>query len=440
MKPTVYIFTVGCSKNQVDSEVMSGILKKQGFSVVDDATGAQVIVVNTCGFIEAAKIESIEAVLELARCKEQGSCSLLIAVGCMVEKFAEEMKQAMPEIDEMMGTGHYQDIGKLINDALELLPDDNQEQKKDHYLDRDLENIGATAYLKIAEGCNNNCSYCLIPQLRGPYISRPKEDILAEANMLYQSGVKELVIIAQDITYYGLDIYGHRKLPELLEKLAEIPFAMIRLLYANPQGIDDRLISVIKDNDNICNYLDMPIQHCSAGVLNGMNRPDSALSIIETVNKLRKAIPDIAIRTTVMVGFPGESEENFNQLIELIDKLQFDWVGSFAYSREGDTIADQLINQIAPDVKQERLDEIRQYSENFSARDLQKYLGQTIPVLVTDTAQEIYGENWFAGRSQYQAPDVDGLIYFSSPTAKIGDIINLKIRACEMFDLIGEVI
>lgn len=434
---SVYLRSLGCAKNQVDSELMCGVLKKEDFQIVGDPAEAEVIIVNTCGFIESAKMESIETILALAQYKEQGKCRLLLAVGCMAEKYAAEMAESMPELDGLMGVGHYEDIGSLIKTQLGLKPD-RVAMANNVYLERDYSALGATAYLKIAEGCDNNCSFCLIPQLRGPYKSRTIEDIIEEAEALYQQGIKEIILLAQNTTYYGIDLYGKCQLPLLLQKLADIPFAMIRLLYAYPEGIDDELIQVMKNNSNICHYLDMPIQHSVNHILAAMNRPDTCEAILYKLALLRQAMPDITLRTTVMVGFPGESDEDFEQLISFMEEAQFDWVGAFPYYQEDDTPAAELPQQVDEEVKQERLDILMKCTAKITASRLQRFVGCSLPVLVSEDAAELYGEGWLAGRSQYQAPDVDGVIYFPARKASIGEIIELTITDSDIYDLRGE--
>ena len=434
----VYLQSLGCAKNQVDSELMCGVLKKDGCIMLADPADADVIIVNTCGFIESAKIESIQYILELAQYKESGCCRLLLAVGCMAEKYGGEMLEAMPELDGVMGSQSYQDIGRLIAEKLgwpaasPCAPADNV------YLERDKDALGAMAYLKIAEGCSNNCSFCLIPQLRGAYKSRPMEDVLEEAAVLAENGVKELVLLAQDTTFYGHDLYGEPRLAALLAKLAKLPFSMIRLLYAYPGGINDELISVMAANDNVCRYLDMPVQHGVDKILAAMNRPDTAASILATIARLRKAMPDIALRTTLMVGFPGETEEDFSALLEFMETAAFDWVGAFPYYQEEDTAAALMPEQMDNDVKQERLSLLMQKAAALTQKATMRYIGRTLRVLVVASAADIYGEGWWAGRSQYQAPEVDGLIYFPSAKAQVGDIVDVVIADNDIYDLIGE--
>ena len=435
---TVYLQSLGCAKNLVDSELMCGVLKKEDYIIVSDPADADIVIVNTCGFIESAKIESIQSILDLARYKENGRCKLLLAVGCMAEKYGDEMLESMPELDGIMGSANYQDIGHLIADKLGLDVRPVHTLTDNIYMERDKAAIGAMAYLKIAEGCDNNCSFCLIPQLRGSYRSRPVEDICEEARGLYDAGVKELVLLAQDTTYYGIDLYGERRLAQLLAALAEIPFALIRILYAYPGGITDELIEVMASRDNICHYLDMPVQHGVDKILSSMNRPDTRESILDTVSRLRKAMPDIALRTTLMVGFPGETEEDFNGLLGFMDAAKFEWVGAFPYYAEDDTAAAVMPEQVDTEVKKERLDILMRKAAVITGDSLARYINKTMLVLVVDTAIDIYGEGWWAGRSQYQAPDVDGLIYFPSDSARIGDIVNVHILESDVYDLIGE--
>ena len=474
---TVYLLSLGCSKNLVDSEIMSGALKRSGYVITDDPAQAQVIIVNTCGFIEAAQQESIEAILDLAEYKQQGSCRLLLAVGCMVEKFAGEMAEAMPEIDGFLGVNQYQDISKLVAEKL------GESEKPapfcgDVYLLRDLPKNSATAYLKIAEGCDNRCSYCLIPQLRGGYVSRPMEDVLAEARRLLEHGAKELVVIAQDTTCYGYDLYGKESLPELLEQLAALPFAMIRLLYAYPDRISERLIQVMSEHENICHYLDMPIQHASGKILRAMGRWGDSRELLALIGRLRAAMPDIALRTTVMVGFPGEDEDDFQELLAFLAEARFDWVGCFPYYQEADTPAAEMPDQLEAEVKQERLDQVMSQAAELTAQALAGRKGAVLSVLAEGEAEEPIEElteeategstedptagsleksmedsaaesakeatvgwenRWYVGRSPYQAPEVDGLIYFNSEQpVKAGQLYQIRVTDSDIYDLIGE--
>jgi len=439
MKPvTVYLLSLGCSKNLVDSQVISGALRRDDFVITDDPAAAQVIIVNTCGFIEAAQEESIAAILELARYKREGCCRLLLAVGCMAEKFAGEMRESMPELDGCLGVGQYERVpewvGRLLGQeaAPAGLPGDS-------YLLRDFTAHQGSAYLKIAEGCDNHCSYCLIPQLRGPYRSRPPERILAEAERLAAAGVRELVLIAQDTTCYGLDLYGSARLPDLLDQVAKLPFAMIRLLYAYPDRISDRLLQVMTAHGNICRYLDIPIQHASGRILQAMNRPGDSRALLEKIARIRRLAPDIALRTTVMVGFPGETEEDFSHLLHFLEEARFAWLGAFPYYREADTPAASLPDQVEEETKQERLDAVLRQAARHTGQALARYVGRTLTVLAEGPASEL-GPGWQAGRSEYQAPEVDGCVYFRGGEVQPGSLCRVRITGSDHYDLSGELL
>lgn len=434
---TVYLLSLGCAKNLVDSEVITGVLKRDGFLVVEDPAEADVIIINTCGFIEAAKQESIEAILNLAAMKEQGRCRLLLAVGCMPEKYAGEMLAAMPELDAVLGSQKYQQISALLQQRLGIAASPAS-LSGDAFLLRDIPASAGSAYLKIAEGCSNCCSYCLIPQLRGPYQSRPSADILAEAEQLARRGIQELVLIAQDPTCYGQDRSGEMNLAQLLSEIAKLSVPMIRLLYLYPDTITDELLQVMASHDNISSYLDIPIQHSETTVLAAMNRHSTKQGIRDVVSRIRHYLPDAALRTTVMVGFPGESEAEFEAMLQFLAEAQFDWLGAFPYYQEEDTLAATLPNQIAADVKQQRLDLVMQQAAAITSQRLQRFVGQTLPVLVEEPAEE-YGENWYRGRSHYQAPEVDGAVFFqAAQPLQAGAFANVFIRAVEVYDLIGE--
>ena len=441
---TVYLLSLGCAKNLVDAEVMSGALRRDKFVLTDQADQAETIIVNTCGFIEAAKAESIHAILELAKYKQEGRCRALLAVGCMAEKYADEMREAMPELDGCCGSHDYQHIGRLAAQALGLdyhAAGPGSDAQDDPYLLRELQPGAVSAYLKIAEGCDNCCSYCLIPQLRGPYCSRPKADILAEAARLHQSGVRELVLIAQDTTVYGRDLPAEQScdLAQLLDELARLPFAMIRLLYAYPEFLDERVLAAMARHENICNYLDMPIQHGSDQVLARMNRRGDSNSIREAVRLARQYMPDIALRTTVMVGFPGETQEDLDRLLALLQELRFDWLGCFPYYQEEDTPAAGFAGQLQEQVKQQRLDRVMRLSAHITQDGLERFKGQSLSVLAEQPAPD-FGQGFWQGRSQYQAPEVDGLVYFhSKQPLEYGRMYTVKIEDCQVYDLIGVV-
>lgn len=435
----VYLLSLGCAKNQVDSEIMSGALRRDGFTLTEDAAAADIIIINTCGFIESAKQESIEAILTLAAYKQQGRCRALAVVGCMAEKYAAEMLESMPEIDIIAGVGRYEQIGRLLAESvgLDYRP---AEQPPDPYLLRELPPAAASAYVKIAEGCDNRCSYCLIPQLRGPYRSRPEADILAETARLAERGVKEVILIAQDVTRYGLDLCGEPRLAALLAAVAAQPFAMVRLLYAYPDLLDAATIRVMAERDNICHYLDLPVQHGVDRILRAMNRRGGGADILRKLSELRTAMPDIMLRSTVMVGFPGETEEDFAALLEFLEQARFDWLGAFPYYREQDTPAAGFTPQIADEIKQRRLDAVMRQAARITARRLSAFRGETLTVLAEGPATEL-GPGWYQGRSQYQAPEVDGMVYFRAAVApEAGELCRVRITDSDIYDLIGEML
>ncbi|MDR2712706.1 MAG: 30S ribosomal protein S12 methylthiotransferase RimO [Clostridiales bacterium] len=426
-----YLLSLGCAKNLVDSEMMTGLLLENGYEISGDPALAEIIIVNTCGFIQAAKEEAIAHILELARYKKEGVCNLLLAVGCMAEKYAGEMAASMPEIDAFLGTGEYEKI-------LDLLPKGQVLVTEKPYLLRRLATPPYSAYLKIAEGCDNHCSYCLIPQLRGPYRSRPLADLLEEARHLLARGVKELILIAQDTTSYGLDIYGKMSISRLLEELAALPFLWIRLLYSYPGRIDENLLQVMAAHENICHYLDIPIQHGDEGILQAMNRPGGRTAIDKSLALSRKYLPDLALRTTVMVGFPGEEEKNWLALLDFLRGAGFDWVGVFAYCREQDTAAALLPLQVAEKTKMRRREQTLELLSRLSAEKQKRWLGQELQVLVEEAVSDKPG--WCRGRTQYQAPEVDGSTFFPGPDLIPGQVVKVKVTATDIYDLIGEII
>jgi len=434
-KERVFLLSLGCAKNLVDSEMMTGLLQTRHFIITREPQEADVIVVNTCGFIREAKEEAIAAILQLAEYKEKGNCRLLIAVGCMLEKYKEEMLKSMPEIDAALGTKEYH----LIADLIEGNSDQMQADKampEDFFQLRQLATPSYLAYLKIAEGCNNCCSYCLIPQLRGPLRSRPMEKILEEAKALAASGVRELIIIAQDTTIYGYDIYGRPMLSSLLDKLAALPFIWIRLLYAYPSRIDEGLLQVMKRHKNICHYLDMPMQHADDRMLSSMNRQGTRREIKEKIELIRSYMPDIALRTTMMVGFPGEKKEQWLSMLDFLREADFDWVGVFAYSREKDTSADKFSAHVRRDVKESRKESTMALLADLTAQRQKRHIGKTLLVL---TEGPVEGEEGlYYGRCQYQAPEVDGVVYFRADRAKAGEFYEVRISGSDVYDLIGE--
>ncbi len=438
MKLKAAIVSLGCSKNLVDSEVMVQSILNDNYEITNDASVAEVIIVNTCGFIEGAKQESIDTILEMSNYKDNGSCKVLIASGCMAERYKEELMKELPELDAVIGTGDYKDITDVIQRTLlgeKVVRYGHQELVDIDKLPRRISTFGASAYLKIAEGCDNRCSYCIIPSLRGRYRSRRLEDILEEANELSRNGIKELNIIAQDITRYGIDLYGKYRLSELLKKLAAIEgIEWIRLLYSYPDEFNDELIETIANEEKICKYLDIPIQHASNAILKKMARRSSKEKILELIGKLRTSMPDITLRTSLIVGFPGETEKDFEELYDFVSEVKFNRLGVFTYSREEDTAAHDMPNQVEEEVKQERLDKIMLLQKDISQENNRKLIGRTFKVLIDG-----FSEGKYFGRSYMDAPEIDGKVYFKSDKDLIpGDFCYVHINKAYEYDLVGE--
>jgi len=434
----VAIISLGCSKNLIDSEVMVKSILNNDYEVTDNANIAEVIIINTCGFIESAKQESIDTILEMSDYKKNGRCKVLMATGCLAERYRDELIKELPELDAVIGTGDYKDVPEVISKALQgekVVLYGHQELIDIDKLPRHISGFGASSYLKIAEGCDNRCSYCIIPALRGRYRSRKTEDILEEAKELSRNGIKEVNVIAQDITRYGLDLYKSRQLSELLKKLAEINgIEWIRLLYSYPDEFNDELIEVIAREDKICKYLDIPIQHASNRILKKMGRRSSREQILRLIEKLRKRIPGIILRTTLIVGFPGETEEDFKELYDFVSETKFNRLGVFAYSKEEDTPAFNMPNQVEEAVKQERLEKIMLLQKNISLEYNRKLVGQTLKVLVEGAS-----DNEYFGRSCMDAPEIDGKVYFKSNKEIIpGDFCSVTIKKAYEYDLMGE--
>lgn len=437
---TIYILSLGCAKNLVESEMLSGLLSDAHWRVVADPAEADVLFINTCGFIQAAKEEAIAAILDLARYKAEGRCQLLVAGGCMAEKYAQEMAAAMPEIDAILPGSRNQEIVPFLESHLPQTKMADWQPPADPYLLRRLSTPPYMAYLKIADGCNNCCSYCLIPQLRGPLRSRPIEALLEEANMLLARGVRELIVIAQDITAYGMDLYGQPSLTRLLRELVKLPFHWIRLLYAYPNRLDEDLVRLMAESPNVCHYLDLPLQHIDDTILAAMNRQGGAALIREKISLLKRYMPDIALRTTVMVGFPGEDKRAFANLLDFLAEGHFDWVGAFAYCREADTPAYAMKGQKDAATKERRLAKAMTLLMEQSVQNQRRYIGREMEILVEGLPEEPNG--YYTGRSQYQAPEVDGLTYFKTKRAKpqLGEIVRVRILSADIYDLIGEMI
>jgi len=444
MELNVYLETLGCSKNQIDSEIMLGILREQGFNFTNVDNEADVIVVNTCGFIDKAKEESINTILELAENKKYGKCKILIVTGCLSERYSDVLSKEIPEIDAFLGTTTFEKIAEVIrkklNEKDKLILTGNINKKVNYNRERFLTTPSYSSYIKIAEGCDSYCTYCIIPKLRGKYYSRKKEDIITEAISLANKGVKELILIAQDTSRYGLDLYNKLELPNLLKSLSSVEgIEWIRLQYLYPDYLNDELIDVIKNNEKICNYVDIPIQHCNDEILKKMNRKITKIEIIELIEKLRNRIPDIAIRTTLMVGFPGETQEQFEELYQFVKDMEFDKLGVFTYSREEGTPAANFKGQIPNKIKKHRLNQIMELQKNISYQKNKKKIGKIYDILIEE---KISDENIYIGRTKYDSPEVDGIVYLKSDKLEIpiGSIVKGKITDALEYDLIGEIL
>jgi ribosomal protein S12 methylthiotransferase len=442
-KEKVSLVSLGCPKNLVDAEVMLGYLSRDHYEVTTDEMQADIIVVNTCSFIKEAKQESIDTILDLADRKHDARCKLLIVTGCLPQRYQEELVKELPEVDIFIGTGDYPRIAEIIaekrttTEQLCYTGDPNFVYNDD--LPRLQSSPHYTAYLKIAEGCSNNCAYCVIPSLRGAMRSRPLATLLAEAERLVAAGVKELNLIAQDITAYGKDLPEAPTLEELIRALAAMEgLKWIRLLYAYPDGVTDSLIELIKTEPKVCKYLDLPIQHISDPILKRMKRRSGEEQIRTLIGKLRSEIPDIAIRTSLIVGFPGESNDDFKALLQFVEETRFDRLGVFCYSREEGTPAAEMPDQVSERIKRERHKKLMRTQARVSFKHNRTLVDSEEDVLVEGYSEET--ELLLKGRSSRQAPDVDGLVYITAGNANVGDIVRLKITDSSDYDLIGEII
>ncbi len=426
---------LGCSKNLVDTEMTIGLFKKNNYEIVNNAKNADIIVVNTCGFIEPAKEEAINTILEMAEYKKK-KCKYLIVMGCLVQRYKEELIKTIPEVDLWIKYDSYSTIWEQIEKVIK--PEKTEKRQLD-FLDRTITTGENFAYLRIAEGCSNFCTYCAIPKIRGKFTSRTIEDILKEANKLAKDGYKELIVIAQDTTKYGIDIYGKPMLAELLQKLCKIDgIKWIRFLYSYPETITDELIKVVKENDKICKYFDIPIQHISDKVLKRMNRKSNAKSIRELIAKLRKEIPEVVIRTTVMVGFPGETKEDFEELCNFVKWAKFDKLGAFSYSKEEGTPAKKLDNQIHPMTKKSRYNKIMSLQQQVAKEVLKQQIGNEVEVLIED---KTFDGKFYVGRSYMDVPDIDGYIYVKMQQRSLeGKFVKCKITEAKEYDLIAEIV
>ncbi|CAK7009609.1 MAG: Ribosomal protein S12 methylthiotransferase RimO [Peptostreptococcus russellii] len=431
--------SLGCSKNLVDAEIMLGILNKSGHQLVGECEDADVVIVNTCGFIEDAKQESIDTIISYADLKNEGVIKYLLVSGCLAQRYTEELLEEIPEIDAIVGTGSYDKITEVVDN----LVDDGKVIEKgdinfsfDEELPRYISTPPYLAYLKIGEGCDNNCTYCIIPKLRGKYRSREMEDLIEEAKELKKSGVKELVVIAQDTTVYGTDLYKKPTLAKLLDELAKLDFDWIRVLYSYPEGITEEIVDVIAANDNICSYFDIPMQHASDSVLKLMNRKTSKEELKSKVEMIRNKIPDATIRTTLIVGFPGETDEDFEELVEFVKEMKLDRMGAFKYSREEDTAADKLPNHIDEELKTERLERIMMVQQSISEDLNQLKLGRVYKTLIEDRVDD----SLLIGRTQCDAEDIDSVVYVETrEDIEIGDMVDVEIESAYEYDLKGRI-
>ena len=434
------LVSLGCDKNRVDSEIMLGMLKNT-YEITEEPKEADIIIVNTCGFIESSKQESIDTILEMAEYKKDHNCKLLMATGCLTQRYGEELLKLMPELDIILGVNNYgfldQYVEKFIKTRERIMAVD--------YLDSGINEgerilttgFGQTAYLRISEGCSNHCTYCIIPKIRGTYRSRPMEKILEEAKTLAKGGVQEVIVVAQDTTRYGTDLYGKKALPELLRKLKEIEgIKWIRVLYLYPEEFTVELIEELKTNEKVVKYLDLPIQHISDGVLKRMARRTKKEDLLSLLRTLRHEIPDLVLRTSLIVGFPGETDEEFKELYDFVDEIEFDKLGVFTYSKEEGTAAALMKGQIRKDVKERRRNLIMARQQEVSRRILERKVGKTYEVLV-----EGMGEDGYYGRSFEMAPEVDGMIIIETQKdLMVGSFVDVKIIEALEYDLVGVLI
>ena len=436
----ILFISLGCDKNLVDSEVMLGLLDAKGYQIVDDETMADVIVVNTCCFIHDAKEESIQTILDMARYKTEGRLKALIVTGCLAQRYQEEIQKEIPEVDAVLGTTSYDKIvdaveGALVGNGHMELADVNALPLPDSH--RMVTTGGHYAYLKIAEGCDKHCTYCIIPKIRGNYRSVPMERLVKEAEELAEQGVKELILVAQETTLYGRDLYGEKSLHVLLRRLCEVKgIRWIRILYCYPEEIDENLIRVMKEEPKICHYLDLPIQHANDEILKRMGRRTSKKQLIEIIEKLRQEIPDITLRTTLITGFPGETKEQHEEVMEFVDEMEFERLGVFTYSPEEDTPAASMPDQIPEEVKVDRQAEIMELQQDIVFDQAEDMIGREVLVMIEG---KVADENAYVGRTYKDAPNVDGLIFINTDEELMtGDFAKVKVTGALEYDLIGE--
>ena len=437
----ILFISLGCDKNLVDSEVMLGLINQKGYIITNDENEADIIVVNTCCFINDAKEESINTILEMAELKKTANLKALIVTGCLAQRYKKEIQDEIKEVDAVVGTSSYENIVRVIEEALEGKVSESFEDidvSPEVESKRVLTTGGYYSYLKIAEGCDKHCTYCIIPKIRGKFRSVPMERLLAEARSLAEQGVKELMLVAQETTLYGVDLYGEKSLHKLLKELCKIDgIEWIRILYCYPEEITDDLIQVMKEEDKICNYFDMPIQHASDNILKRMGRRTNHQELIDIVTKLRREIPDISLRTTLITGFPGETKEDHEQLLEFVDQMEFDRLGVFTYSPEEDTPAASMSEQIEEEVKEERKDEIMSLQQEIAFERAEKMVGRTLKVMIEGRLPE---DNVYIGRTYMDAPNIDGYIFVNAEHEFMsGDFVTVKVTGAKDYDLTAEI-
>ncbi len=428
------VISLGCSKNLVDTEMVIGLFRENGFELVTEAEQADILLVNTCGFIESAKEEAIQTILEMAEYKKK-KCQVLIVMGCLVQRYKTELEKEIPEVDLWIKFQEYDTFWEQVKTVIEPI---QEKKQKLEFTNRVISTGDNFVYVRIAEGCSNHCTYCAIPSIRGPFVSRTMEDILAETKQYAKDGYQEIILIAQDTTKYGVDLYGEPKLAELIEQISKIDGVhWIRFLYAYPETITDELIQVMKNNPKVCHYWDIPIQHIADPVLKRMNRKSNGKSIQALFQKLRQEIPDVIIRTTVMVGFPGETQEDFAQLQEFVETAKIDKMGAFAYSKEENTPAERLPNQVHPATKKSRYRKIMELQKQISKENLAKKIGQEHEVLIEAKS---YDGKYYVGRSYMDVPEIDGYIWVKADReVTLGKFYPVQIDQVEEYDLIGHI-
>ncbi len=436
----ILFISLGCDKNLVDTEEMLGILRSEGYEFTDDEQDADIIVVNTCCFINDAKEESINTICEMAECKKHYNCKVLIVTGCLAQRYKEEIIKEIPEVDGILGTSSYDEIVRIINDAIDGKKSaefKDLNRLPEVYTDRIITTGGYYAYLKIAEGCDKNCTYCIIPKIRGHYRSIPMERLAEQGEKLAEAGVKELILVAQETTLYGRDLYGEKSLHKLLERLCRIEgIKFIRILYCYPEEIYDELIDTIKREKKVCHYLDMPIQHCNDEILRRMGRRTNKEQLKGIVKKLRSEIPDIILRTTLISGFPGETREAHRELLEFVDEMEFDRLGVFPYSPEENTPAAEFTNQVDEQTKEDRKNEIMELQQEIAFEKSENVIGRELIAMIEG---KVADENAYVGRTYMDAPGVDGYVFVNSDEELMtGDMVKVKITAASDYDLIGE--